>query len=107
MFLLLMPRNPKTVVSIHDPALVVVFGRSRKSYERNRDELVAKLDAAAERTRAAATAKAGVIKKRAFVTADVSPVYAGAPPMETIRIRAPKTSAGSEITETKESRMSA
>ena len=40
----------------HDPALVTVFGRSRKSYERNRDELLARLEAAAQRTRQAAPA---------------------------------------------------
>ena len=59
-----MPRNPKTNPPGHDPALIAVFGRSRKSYERNRDELLAKLEAAAQRARTAAPAKTSVAKQK-------------------------------------------
>ena len=96
-----MPRNPKTVTSpVHDPALVAVFGRSRKSYEQNRDELVAKLEVAAQRTRAAAPAEATPVKQRAIASASASSP-------ETIHARTPKSRKSSGVVSTRESRISA
>ena len=49
-----MPHNEKTNPNAaHDPGLVTLFGRSRKSYEVNVSDLLADLDAAAARTRQA------------------------------------------------------